>query len=159
MLHTPNEDARKVWISQGLTASQMVVVADLRVEGQSHGPHAFLMPLRDAESGELTAGVSVGDMGSKTVANDLDNAWISFDHVAMPRSALLDRFCTVDAEVPCHACLATPPRPHRDDSTGRKLPACCAIGGQCRCAILTQALTADRWLCSCRGSTPRAAGR
>lgn len=75
VLHTPNEDARKFWISQGMTATMMVVIADLTVEGKSHGPHAFVMPLRDSVTGELTAGVSVGDMGVKTIANDLDNAW------------------------------------------------------------------------------------
>ena len=64
VLHTPDELARKAWISQGLTASQMVVIADLIVAGKSHGPHAFLMPLRD-EHGQLTPGVQVGDMAAK----------------------------------------------------------------------------------------------
>ena len=95
VLHTPNELARKQWISQGLTATQMVVIADLIVKGRSHGPHAFLMPLRDAQ-GQLTRGVSVGDMGSKTIANDLDNAWISFDSVHIPRACMLDRFATIE---------------------------------------------------------------
>jgi len=95
VLHTPNQLARKQWISQGLTASQMVVIADLIVKGQSHGPHAFLMPLRDA-NGQLTPGVSVGDMGNKTVANDLDNAWISFDSVRIDRACMLDRFATIE---------------------------------------------------------------
>jgi acyl-CoA oxidase len=95
VLHTPNELARKQWISQGLTASQMVVIADLIVKEKSHGPHAFLMPLRNAH-GRLTPGVSVGDMGHKTIANDLDNAWISFDSVRIDRSCMLDRFATIE---------------------------------------------------------------
>jgi len=95
VLHTPDELARKQWISQGLTASQMVVIAKLIVDGESHGPHAFLMPLRDA-SGQLTTGVSVGNMGSKTIANDLDNAWISFDSVRIDRTCMLDRFATIE---------------------------------------------------------------
>merc|ERR1711988_1495160 len=95
VLHTPNESARKQWISQGLTASQMVVIADLFVNGKSYGPHAFLMQLRDAH-GQLTPGVSVGNMGSKTIANDLDNAWISFDSVRIDRTCMLDRFATIE---------------------------------------------------------------
>lgn len=95
VLHTPDRLARKQWISQGLTASQMVVIADLIVKGKSHGPHAFLMPLRDAH-GQLTPGVSVGNMGSKTIANDLDNAWISFDSVHIDRACMLDRFATIE---------------------------------------------------------------
>lgn len=95
VLHTPDRLARKQWISQGLTASQMVVIADLIVKGKSHGPHAFLMPLRDAH-GQLTPGISVGNMGSKTIANDLDNAWISFDSVHIDRACMLDRFATIE---------------------------------------------------------------
>lgn len=57
-----------------------VVVADLLLEGKSYGPHAFLMDLRVQQDGALVAGVTVGDMGSKTVGNDLDNAWVSSVH-------------------------------------------------------------------------------
>ena len=57
----------------GYTAELGVVVADLRVRGKSHGPHAFFMRLRD-EAGALLPGIRVEDMGTKTVANDLDNA-------------------------------------------------------------------------------------
>ena len=32
-------------------------------------------------SGALVPGVSAGDMGDKTIGNDLDNAWITFDKV------------------------------------------------------------------------------
>ena len=96
VLNTPDELARKQWISQGMTATSMVVIADLIVNGESHGPHAFLMPLRDEATGELTRGVTVGDMGNKTIANDLDNAWIAFDQVTIPRACMLDRFATIE---------------------------------------------------------------
>lgn len=39
-------------------------------------------------------------MGIKTVGNDLDNAWISFDDVELPRSALLARYAEVEASQP-----------------------------------------------------------
>jgi acyl-CoA oxidase len=89
----PTDGAYKNWISQGFVADKGVVLADLSVAGRSHGPHAFLMDMRAA--GELTTGVSVGDMGLKTVGNDLDNAWIAFDGVRLPRSALLSRYASV----------------------------------------------------------------
>lgn len=88
-LHCPDEGAHKNWISQGYVADMCVVVADLQVSGKSHGPHVFLMDFR--QNGELVKGVTIGDMGEKTVANDLDNAWIAFDHVRLPLSALLNR--------------------------------------------------------------------
>merc|ERR1719305_57997 len=61
-LHTPSDKAAKNWISQGYTAELGVVIADLRVDGTSHGPHPFLMRMRDA-SGALLEGIRVEDMG------------------------------------------------------------------------------------------------
>lgn len=58
---------------KGYTAEKGVVIADLLVEGKSHGPHAFVMDMR-SEDGNLLSGIRVQDMGTKTVANDLDNA-------------------------------------------------------------------------------------
>lgn len=49
-------------------------------------------------TGNLVPGVEVDDMGTKSVGNDLDNAWIKFDHVELPYSALLNRFAEIDAE-------------------------------------------------------------
>jgi len=92
----PTNGAHKNWISQGFVADKAVVLADLVVAGQSRGPHAFLMDMRRA--GQLVPGVSTGDMGMKTTGNDLDNAWISFDDVELPRSALLSRYAHVSAE-------------------------------------------------------------
>jgi len=95
VLSTPSPGAAKNWISQGFTADKAVVLADLSVGTERKGPHAFLMDLR--RHGQLVEGVSVGDMGLKTTGNDLDNAWISFDEVRLPRSALLDAHAAVDA--------------------------------------------------------------
>lgn len=93
ILHTPNHGAKKNWISQGLVADKTTVVANLRIKGRSYGPHAFMMSLR--EKGNVVEGVSHGDMGKKTVGNDLDNAWIAFDHVRLPKSSLLNRYADI----------------------------------------------------------------
>jgi len=87
------EGAYKNWISQGFVADKAVVLADLTVGGERKGPHAFLMDMRT--NGQLEPGVATGDMGIKTVGNDLDNAWIAFDNVKLPRTALLSRYATV----------------------------------------------------------------
>jgi len=93
VLHTPHDGARKNWISQGFVADKTVVLADLIVKGQSAGPQAFIMDLR--QDGQLVDGVTVADMGRKTVGNDLDNAWIAFDQVRLPKSALLSKHADV----------------------------------------------------------------
>ena len=90
-----DKGAYKNWISQGHVADKTVVLADLTVNNERKGPHAFLMDLR--KDGVNYPGVSTGDMGIKTVGNDLDNAWIAFDKVKLPRTALLSRYAEIDA--------------------------------------------------------------
>mmetsp|Transcript_45041 Transcript_45041/g.81270 ORF Transcript_45041/g.81270 Transcript_45041/m.81270 type:complete len:477 (+) Transcript_45041:48-1478(+) len=99
IITTPNDGAKKNWISQGFCADKSVVIADLHVDGKSRGPHAFLIDFRVSRNGskELVQGVRLADMGRKTVVNDLDNAWIAFDGVRVPESALLDRYSGIDA--------------------------------------------------------------
>ena len=97
VLHTPNAGACKNWISQGLVAEYAVVVADVHVRGTSHGVHGFLVRLR-YDDGTLCAGVTATDMGTKTIGNDLDNARLSFDHVRLPREAMLSRYAEVTAD-------------------------------------------------------------
>jgi acyl-CoA oxidase len=81
-------------------AEKGVVIADLRIGGKSHGPHAFLMTLRDGEGGELLPGIRVEDMGYKTIANDLDNARVWFDSVRLPKASLLRKFADIDTTAP-----------------------------------------------------------
>jgi len=95
ILHTPSDKAAKNWISQGYTAELGVVIADLRIKGKSYGPHAFHMRLRD-ENGNLCEGIRVDDMGTKTIANDLDNARVWFDQVKLPKDAILNKFADID---------------------------------------------------------------
>jgi acyl-CoA oxidase len=94
VLNTPHKGAQKNWISQGYTADKAVVMADLIVGGKSVGPHAFLMDFRN--DGSVIDGVELGDMGKKTTGNDLDNAWIQFNEVELPKSALLNRYADID---------------------------------------------------------------
>ena len=69
-------------------------ILSLTLAGKSYGPHAFVMDFR--RNGALVDGVTIGDMGGKTIGNDLDNAWIKFDHVKIPKSALLNKYCTIE---------------------------------------------------------------
>jgi len=93
VLQSPQDGATKNWISQGCVADKCVVVADLLVNGKSHGPHAFLMDFR--RDGALLPGITIGDMGKKTVGNDLDNAWIRFDAVRLGKDRLLNKYADI----------------------------------------------------------------
>ena len=45
--------------------------------------------------GQLVDGVEIGDMGIKTTGNDLDNAWIQFTDVRLPKEAMLNRYADI----------------------------------------------------------------
>jgi len=90
VINSPTEGSRKNWISQGYVADLACVVADLRVNGKNYGPHAFLVEFR--KNGKLVPNIEVGDMGMKTVGNDLDNAWIAFNKLRVPHSTLLCKY-------------------------------------------------------------------
>ena len=95
VINSPNEGAEKNWISQGLTADVAVVFADLRVKGKSYGPHGFLVAMRKP-NGSVADGITLTDMGMKTIGNDLDNAAIRFTNMFAPVSTLLNRYCDVN---------------------------------------------------------------
>jgi hypothetical protein len=61
------------------------------------GPHGFLIRMRN-EDGSLMEGITVGDMGKKSlgIGDDLDNAWIAFDNCMMPYSTLLNKHCSIE---------------------------------------------------------------
>jgi acyl-CoA oxidase len=59
--------------------------------------HALLVPIRDAR-GRPRPGVAIEDCGEKMGLNGVDNGRLAFDHVRVPREALLNRFADVDAE-------------------------------------------------------------
>jgi acyl-CoA oxidase len=49
-----------------------------------------------SEDGTLLGGITIEDMGRKTVGNDLDNVSIHFNKVELPRSAMLSKFAEID---------------------------------------------------------------
>eukprot|EP01135_Chromosphaera_perkinsii_P008548 Nk52_evm14s1400 gene=Nk52_evmTU14s1400 len=109
VIHSPSTLAKKYWITNGaIHAHWCVVFARLKTpqgekEGQveDHGVHGFLVQIRDlaaVENGTPCDGVEIADMGMKIGANGVDNATLVFNHVRVPRNALLDHSTKVDRE-------------------------------------------------------------
>jgi acyl-CoA oxidase len=97
VITTPDEDSRKDYIGNAaLHAELAVVFAQLEVGGESHGVHAFVVPIR--RGGALLPGVRVEDDGLKMGLNGVDNGRLWFDGVRIPRDNLLDRFATITGE-------------------------------------------------------------
>ena len=92
VVHTPDPSARKDYIGNAARDGHLAVVfAQLVTQGRGHGVHALLVPIRDAQ-GRPMPGVTIGDCGHKAGLNGVDNGRLTFDHVRVPRTALLNRF-------------------------------------------------------------------
>ncbi|WP_322920952.1 acyl-CoA dehydrogenase family protein [Nocardioides renjunii] len=97
VITTPDDESRKDYIGNaGAHAELAVVFAQLEVGGERHGVHAFVVPIR--EDGRVLDGVRVEDCGPKMGLNGVDNGRLWFDHVRVPRTALLNQFAEVTPE-------------------------------------------------------------
>ncbi|MGE5719952.1 MAG: acyl-CoA dehydrogenase family protein [Nocardioidaceae bacterium] len=110
VLDTPDDSARKDYIGNAAMHARLAVVfAQLEVEGTSHGVHAFVVPLRDAD-GNVMPGVRIEDCGQKIGLNGVDNGRIWFDGVRVPRSAMLNRYAEVREDGSYHSGIENPDR-------------------------------------------------
>jgi acyl-CoA oxidase len=97
VIHSPRYESGKEYIGNALHAELASVFAQLIVDGENHGVHALVVPLRDGE-GNLLPGITVEDNGYKLGLNGVDNGRIWFEEVRVPRENLLDRFGRVDEQ-------------------------------------------------------------
>ncbi len=95
VIHTPTDEAHKEYIGNAARDGRYAAVfAQLIVEGESHGVHALVVPIRD-KRGKVCDGVRIEDCGEKMGLNGVDNGRIWFDQVRVPRKALLNRYADV----------------------------------------------------------------
>jgi acyl-CoA oxidase len=99
VLHSPTITSTKWWIGgAGQTATHAVVFARLLIDGEDKGIHSFVVQIRSLEDASPMPGISVGDCGAKMGRNGLDNGWIRFDHVRIPRENMLMKWAKVTPE-------------------------------------------------------------
>src|SRR5690606_13475277 len=97
VVHSPTPTSRKDYIG-GAAAHARVAAVFARLidaEGEDHGVHCFVVPLRD-EHGEDLPGVTTSDCGHKGGLGAVDNGRIMFDQVRIPRENLLNKYADVD---------------------------------------------------------------
>ena len=95
VITTPDDAARKDYIGNAARDGRLAVVfAQLVTQGENHGVHAVLVPIRD-EQGNPCAGVRIEDCGHKGGLNGVDNGRLWFDDVRVPRDNLLDHYGAV----------------------------------------------------------------
>jgi len=109
-VHTPDRLAWKDYIGNAAAHGRAAVVfAQLELDGQRQGVHAFFVPIRD-DAGKPLRGITIEDCGRKHGLNGVDNGRIAFDHVRIPRENLLDRFGGVTPDGAYTSTIASPTR-------------------------------------------------
>ncbi|GGC76442.1 acyl-CoA dehydrogenase family protein [Hoyosella rhizosphaerae] len=95
VINSPTPSSRKDYIGGAAEhASVAAVFAQLITDGEGHGVHCFVVPLRD-ENGNDLPGVTTSDCGHKGGLLGVDNGRIMFDNVRIPRENLLNRYADV----------------------------------------------------------------
>ncbi|BFZ56901.1 fatty-acyl coenzyme A oxidase [Savitreella phatthalungensis] len=99
VIHTPSLTATKWWIGGAAhSATHSVVFAQLIVHGKRHGVKTFVVPLRNANDYSLKPGVTIGDLGKKMGRDGIDNGYVQFSHVRIPRMYMLMKHTQVSRE-------------------------------------------------------------
>src|SRR5690349_5122940 len=96
IIDSPTRTSRKDYIGGAAeTARVAAVFAQLITpDGQGHGVHCFVVPIRDEDGNDLP-GVTTGDCQYKGGLPGVDNGRIQFDHVRIPRENLLNKYADV----------------------------------------------------------------
>ena len=99
VINTPTITATKWWIGGAAqTCTYCCVFARLIIEDVDYGVKPFIVQLRTKENFDLMPGVSIGDMGMKYGRNAIDNGWIQFNNVRIPRTHMLMKHTTVTSD-------------------------------------------------------------
>ncbi|KAK4942759.1 hypothetical protein LTR10_017519 [Elasticomyces elasticus] len=105
IIHSPTITASKWWNGAlGRTANHAIVVAQLLLPDpktgkyKSHGPHQFIVQIRDMKTNKPLNGIVIGDIGPKYGYPGMDNGYMLFDQFRVSHSALLSKYSGVDSE-------------------------------------------------------------
>ena len=99
VVHTPTIRATKFWPGTlGVNATHAIVFCRLKIKGKDYGVQPFVIQVRSMKDHKALPGVEVGDIGVKIGQNSMDNGYLSFNQVRIPRENLLARFIGVDKE-------------------------------------------------------------
>eukprot|EP00884_Botryococcus_braunii_P015671 jgi/Botrbrau1/2788/Bobra.0125s0001.1 len=96
VVHSPTLSSTKWWPGGlGKTSTHVVLMARLFVKGKDYGPHAFVVQIRDMQTHLPLPGVTVGDIGPKFGYPAVDNGFLSFEFVRIPRRNMLMKYAQV----------------------------------------------------------------
>lgn len=90
VLNSPTLSSYKWWPGGlGHTANYCVVIAQLYSKGVCHGIHPFIVQLRDEDTHMPLPGITIGEIGNKLGMNGVNNGFLGFKNVRIPRTNML----------------------------------------------------------------------
>lgn len=90
VLHSPTLTAYKWWPGGlGHSSNYAIVMAQLYSKGQCHGVQPFIVQLRDEETHMPMPGIEIGEIGAKLGFNSVNNGFLGFKNVRIPRENML----------------------------------------------------------------------
>uniref|UniRef100_A0A3Q3XE96 Acyl-coenzyme A oxidase n=1 Tax=Mola mola TaxID=94237 RepID=A0A3Q3XE96_MOLML len=99
VLNSPTISSIKWWPGGlGKTSNHAIVLAQLYTQGNCHGLHAFIVPIRDMDTHEPLPGIVVGDIGPKFGFNEVDNGFLKLENVRIPRENMLMKYAKVEPD-------------------------------------------------------------
>ncbi|XP_072022015.1 peroxisomal acyl-coenzyme A oxidase 1-like isoform X2 [Amphiura filiformis] len=99
VLHSPTLTAMKWWPGNlGKTCTHAVVAAQLISKGKSLGIHMFMVQLRSLEDHMPMPGIELGDIGPKFGYANIDNGFLRFDHVRIPRENMFMKYSQIEPD-------------------------------------------------------------
>ncbi|CAB4002270.1 peroxisomal acyl-coenzyme A oxidase 1 isoform X2, partial [Paramuricea clavata] len=96
VMHSPTLTATKWWPG-GLahTSTHAIIMARLITGGKDYGIHAFLVQIRSLEDHSVLPGIKVGSIGPKMSYDVVDNGFLNFNKVHIPRQNMLMKYSQV----------------------------------------------------------------
>lgn len=86
----------KFWIgAAGNLANMAVVWAQLYIKDKCYGVHAFIVPIRNKDTHLPMTGITIGDCGPKMGLDSIDNGFIMFRNVRIPKKNILNKLSDV----------------------------------------------------------------
>uniref|UniRef100_A0A3Q3KRE5 Acyl-coenzyme A oxidase n=1 Tax=Monopterus albus TaxID=43700 RepID=A0A3Q3KRE5_MONAL len=99
VLNSPTFSSIKWWPGGlGKTSNCAIVIAQLYTQGNCHGLHAFIVPIRDFNTHEPLPGIVVGDIGPKFGYSEVDNGFLKLENIRIPRENMLMKHATVEPD-------------------------------------------------------------
>lgn len=99
VIHSPTLTSTKFWPgAAALSCNYAIVMAKLIIDQIECGIHAFVVQLRCVKTHALMKGVETGDIGKKFGFDSMDNGYVRFDQVRVPRFNMLMKNARVTAD-------------------------------------------------------------